>query len=71
MLVKSFRSCPVGLCPEKAEARTGAFSERPQEVGAGEIGGQAPTPEVDLLIAPSFAFADLPLECDCHIASSA
>ena len=52
--------------------RTGAVSERvPQEIGTGEIGGAAPTTEIDLLIAPSFAFADLPIECDCHIASGA
>src|SRR5205814_8544318 len=31
----------------------------------GEIDGAAPTTEVDLLIAPSSAFADLPIECDC------
>src|SRR5579871_1007342 len=50
--------------------RTGAVSERvPQKIGTGEIGGTAPTSEIDLLIAPSLAFADLAVECDCHIAS--
>ena len=44
--------------------RTGAVSQRvPQEVGTAEIGGSAPTTEVDLLIAPGFAFADLAIEC--------
>ena len=34
--------------------RTGAVSKRvPQEIGTGEIGGAAPTTEIDLLIAPS------------------
>jgi hypothetical protein len=57
--------------------RTGAVSERvPQKIGTSEIGGAAPTSEIDLLIAPSvgshvlFAFADLAVECDCHIAST-
>ena len=35
------------------------------------IGGAAPPTKIDFLIAPSFAFADLPIECDCHIASNA
>jgi len=49
---------------------TGAVSQRvPQEVGTGEIGGAAPTSEIDFLIAPSLAFADLAIECDCHLAS--
>lgn len=42
----------------------------PQEIGTGEIGEAAPAPEMDLLVAASFAFADLPIECDCHIAST-
>jgi hypothetical protein len=51
---------------------TGAVSERvAQEVGTGEIGWATPTSEIDLLVAPSLAFADLAVECDCHIASSA
>jgi hypothetical protein len=50
---------------------TGAVGERiPQEVRTGEIGGAAPTTEIDLLMAPSLAFADLAIECDCHVASS-
>ena len=36
-----------------------------------EIGGAALATEIDLLIAPGFAFADLAIECDCHIVSSA
>ena len=32
--------------------------------------GAAPTTEIDLLIAPGFAFANPPIECDCHIAST-
>jgi len=52
--------------------RSGTVSERvAQKVGTGEIGGAAPTTEIDLLIAPSIAFADLAIECDCHIAYSA
>ena len=51
--------------------RTGTVSERvPQEVGTGEIGWAAPTTEIDLLVAPSLAFADLAVKCDCHIAST-
>jgi hypothetical protein len=43
--------------------RTGAVSERvPQEIGTGEIGGAAPTTDIDLFIAPSLAFADLTIE---------
>ena len=50
--------------------RTGAVSQRiPQEVRTSETGGTAPTSEIDLLIAPSLALADLAIECDCHIAS--
>ena len=50
--------------------RTGAVSQRvPQEVGTGEIGWAAPTTEIDFLIAPVFAFADLGIECDCDLAS--
>jgi hypothetical protein len=49
----------------------GAVGERiPQEIGTGEIGRSAPTSKIDFLIAPSLAFADLPIECDCHIAST-
>jgi hypothetical protein len=51
---------------------TGAVSQRiPQEIGTGEIGGAPSTSKIDLLIAAGFAFADLPVECDCHFASSA
>jgi len=51
--------------------RTGAVGKRvPQEIGTSEIGWAAPTTQIDLLIAPGFAFADLAIECDCHIASS-
>lgn len=51
--------------------RTGAIGERiPQEVGTGEVGRSAPTSEVNLLVAPGFAFSDLAIECDCHIAST-
>jgi len=51
--------------------RTGTVSQRiPQEVRTTEIGGAAPTSEIDLLIAPGFAFADLAIECDCPIAST-
>lgn len=50
----------------------GAVGERiPQEVGTPEIGRSAPAPEFDLLVAARLAFANLPVECDCHIASSA
>jgi hypothetical protein len=50
---------------------TGAVSQRvPQEIWTGEVGGAAPTTEIDLLIAPGFAFADLAIECDCYLASS-
>ncbi len=50
---------------------SGAIAERiPQEIGTGEIGRSASTTEIDLLIPPSFALADLPIECDCHIAAS-
>jgi hypothetical protein len=43
--------------------RARAVSQRiPQEVGTGEIGGAAPTSEIDLLIAPSLAFADLAID---------
>lgn len=52
--------------------RTGAVGERiPQEVGTGEIGRSAPASKIDLLVPPCLAFADLSIECDCHIASSA
>jgi hypothetical protein len=51
--------------------RTSAVSKRvPQEVGTGEVGGAAPTPEINFLVAPSLAFADLAIECDCRIAST-
>ena len=51
--------------------RAGAVSKRvTQEIGAGEI-GWAPTSEIDFLIAPVFSFADLAIESDCHLASSA
>jgi hypothetical protein len=51
---------------------TRAVGERiAQEVGTREIGGAAPTSEIDLLVAPSLAFADLAIECDCNIASNA
>ena len=40
--------------------RTGAISQRiSQEVGAGEVGWAASKSEIDLLIAPRIAFADL------------
>jgi hypothetical protein len=40
--------------------RAGTVSQRiPQEVGTGEIGWAAPTSEIDLLVPPSLAFADL------------
>jgi hypothetical protein len=43
--------------------RTSAISQRiPQEVGTGEIGGAAPTTEIDFLIAPGDAFADMAIE---------
>jgi hypothetical protein len=42
-----------------------------QEIGTGEIGWAPSTSKIDLLIAAGFAFADLPIECDCHLASSA
>jgi hypothetical protein len=52
--------------------RTGAVSERiPQEIGTDETGWAPSTSKIDLLIAAGFAFADLPIECDCHLASSA
>ena len=47
------------------------IAERLLEKGTGEIGRSAPSSKVDLLVPPSLAFADLPIECDCHIASSA
>jgi len=38
--------------------RTGAVSQRvPQEIGTGEIGWAAPLTEIDLFVAPDFAFA--------------
>ncbi len=49
--------------PEISAADGGGF--------ACEIGGVVPTSEINLLIAPRFAFADLAIECDCRIASSA
>jgi hypothetical protein len=78
--VESFEVCLLAIlgvdCGVEVVANripgTGAVSQRiPQEVRTSEIGGAAPTSEIDLLIAPSLAFADLPVECDCHIASSA
>jgi hypothetical protein len=51
---------------------TGTVSQRiAQEIGTGEVGWATPTSEIDLLVAPSFAFANLALQCDCHIASNA
>jgi hypothetical protein len=51
--------------------RTGAVNQRiPQEIGTGKVGGSAPLTQIDLLIAPSLAFADLAIECDCHLASN-
>jgi uncharacterized membrane protein YdbT with pleckstrin-like domain len=51
---------------------TGAVSQRiPQEIRTGEIGWAPSTSKIDLLIAAGFTFADLPIECDCHVASSA
>jgi chorismate mutase len=51
--------------------RTGAASRRaPQKIGTSEAGGAPPATEIDLLKAPGFAFADLAMECDCHLASS-
>jgi hypothetical protein len=48
--------------------RTGAVSQRvPQKIGTSEIGWAAPTTEIDFLIAAGFAFADLTIECDCHV----
>src|SRR5262249_33294211 len=76
---ESFEVCLLALaggdCLIKVIAdvfpRTGAVSQRvPQEIGTSEVGGAAPTTEIDLLIAPGFAFADLAIECDCHLASS-
>jgi hypothetical protein len=52
--------------------RTGAVGQRiPQEIRTGEIRRSAPTSEIDFLVPPSFAPANLPIKCDCHIASSA
>jgi hypothetical protein len=77
--VESFEICLLALlsvdCRIEVVADgflgTGAVAQRvPQEVGTCEIGGSAPAPEIDFLVAASLAFADLPVECDCHIASS-
>jgi len=77
--IESFKVCLLALlsvdCRIEVVADrfpwTGAVGERvPQEVGTGEIGRSTPAPKIDLLVAPSLAFADLPIECDCHIAST-
>src|SRR5579864_9245200 len=76
--IQSFEICLLALlgfnCGIEVVAnsfpRAGTVSQRiPQEVRTGEIGGAAPTSEIDLLVAPSFALAYLPIECDCHVAS--
>jgi len=77
--VESFEVCllafPGGDRPIQVIADVlpwaGTISQRvPKEVGTCEIGGAAPTTEIDLLLAPGFALADLAIECDCHFASS-
>jgi hypothetical protein len=42
-----------------------------EEILTGEIGWAAPLTEVDLVIAPGFAFAGLAIECNYHLATSA
>ena len=49
--------------------RSGAVSER-RKYGPVRSAGAAPTSEIDLVLAPVFAFADLAIECDCHLASN-
>ena len=62
--IKSFELCLLALlrldCRVEVVANgfpwARAVSQRiPQEVGTAEIGGTAPTSEIDLLVAPSFA----------------
>jgi len=45
-------------------------SEYCRKYGPERSAGRRPLAEIDLFVAPGFAFDDLAIDCDCHLASS-